>query len=346
MSITSASSPRTKIINGTIIAFDGQEHRILEDGVLVFAGNTITHVGKSYDGPSERTIDARGKLIVPGQISTHSHVAIQEGSRAALDGGREEFSRASFLNFLPTKLEGGSTYIEDRDDIASLRYGMASLLRHGVTTVVNFAPGGIQAGNIIANLAVEFGLRLYYSPVATSGSYHMSAKGRLHERWDEATGMKSLDTALAFIEQLTPAQKQVVTPIVIVDEAYFATPALLKRARAAATQLGLRLSLHTAEQLYEFHDAIRKRGKTPVGILAEEGILGPDVILAHCFYVSGHSATGYPYCSGSSWLHVRKLSALFRSRDQHCTRNRFLSTRYDWRDASRRSNGKVSRPAL
>lgn len=291
---TSITSSRTKIINGTIVAFDGQEHRILENGVLVFAGDTIVHVGKSYDGPSDHVINAQGKLIIPGQISTHSHVAIQEGSRAVLDGGREEFSRASFLNFLPT-LEGGSTYLADQDSVASLRYGMASLLRHGVTTVVNFAPGGKLEGKIIADLAVELGLRLYYAPVATSGSYHIDANGRLYQRWDEAAGMKALDEALEFIDQLTPTQKQVVTPIVIVDEAYFATPILLKRAREAATQLGLRLSLHAGEQLYEFHHAIRERGKTPVGILAEEGILGPEVILAHCFYISGHSATGYPF---------------------------------------------------
>jgi 5-methylthioadenosine/S-adenosylhomocysteine deaminase len=295
MSRTSTSSVRTKIINGTIVAFDGKEHRLLEGGVLVFAGDTITHVGKIYDGPSDRVIDAQGKLIIPGQISTHSHVAIQEGSRAVLDGGLEEFSRASFLNFLPTKLDGGSTYLDDQDSVASIQYGMASLLRHGVTTVVNFAPGGIRDGQIIANLAVELGLRLYYAPVATSGSYHIDANGRLHQRWDEAAGLKALDDAVDFIVQLTPTQKQVVTPIIIVDEAYFATPTLLRRSREVATQLGLQLSLHAGEQLYEFHHAIRDRGKTPVGVLAEEGVLGSDVILAHCFYISGHSATGYPF---------------------------------------------------
>jgi len=33
-----------------IIGFDGSEHRLLRDGVVVYEGNRIVHVGKSYSG--------------------------------------------------------------------------------------------------------------------------------------------------------------------------------------------------------------------------------------------------------------------------------------------------------
>lgn len=295
MTSTDAIFPRTKIINGIIVAFDGQEHCLLQDGVLVFAGDTIIHVGKSYEGAYEHVIDAQGKLVIPGQISTHSHISAQEGSRAILDGGRNEFSRSFFLNYLPTPLNSGKTYLNDSDHAASIRYGIASLIRHGVTTAVNFAPGTTTEGNVIVDLANQMGLRLYYAPVATSGSYHIDSTGRLKLLWDEAAGLRALDEALEFIDNLTPDHRQLVTPIITVDEAFVATPSLLQRARDAATCLGFRLTLHAAEQIYEFHDAIRQRGKTPVGVLAEDGILGPDLILAHCVYTSGHSATGYPF---------------------------------------------------
>jgi len=262
---------------------------------LVYTDDTIIHVGKTYEGESDYTIDATGKLIIPGQISTHAHVEIQEGSRAILDNGKPEFSRAFFLNYLPTRLNGGSTYLGSHDSTASVRFGMASLIRHGVTTVIDFAPGGVREGLMMADLATEFGLRLYSAPIVTSGSYHVDNQGHLKQRWNETAGLKALEGVAEFVEQLTPQHKRYVTPIVTVDEAFFATPDLLQCARKLASRLKLRLTLHAAEQLFEFHDAIRQQGKTPIGVLAEAGVLDSDVILAHCIYVSGHSATGYPF---------------------------------------------------
>jgi 5-methylthioadenosine/S-adenosylhomocysteine deaminase len=49
------------------------------------------------------------------------------------------------------------------------------------------------------------------------------------------------------------------------------------------------------EQVYEFQEALRSTGRTPVGILAEHGLLGPDLILGHCRFVGGNSQTAYPY---------------------------------------------------
>ena len=40
----------TRIDAGIIIAYDGTSHVILRDGVVVYEGNRIAHVGKSYSG--------------------------------------------------------------------------------------------------------------------------------------------------------------------------------------------------------------------------------------------------------------------------------------------------------
>lgn len=37
-----------------IIGFDGCEHRLLMDGVMVIEGNRVKHVGKSYNGDVDR----------------------------------------------------------------------------------------------------------------------------------------------------------------------------------------------------------------------------------------------------------------------------------------------------
>ena len=49
---------KTLVQGGTIVAFDGREHSILDDRVVVFDGNEISFVGERYAGPVERRIDS------------------------------------------------------------------------------------------------------------------------------------------------------------------------------------------------------------------------------------------------------------------------------------------------
>jgi len=62
----------------------------------------------------------------------------------------------------------------------------------------------------------------------------------------------------------------------------------LKEARAR----DLPIEIHTAQYMGEV-DLIRQRyGETPVGHLNNLGFLGPDIILGHCIFISGHPAVG------------------------------------------------------
>ena len=285
---------RTRIEGGTIIAFDGHDHRRLEDGCLVFEGDTITHVGKSHDEPADETIDATGKIVIPGLISTHAHVSAQEGTRLLMDGGRRDHFSATFIQYIaPTK--DGPAFLRDWDQEASVRFGMASLVRNGVTTVIPFSPGGSDNGKFMVDLAGEMGLRIYYAPVSSGGAYLYDHSGRLGFTMDEKVGFAQFERAAEHIEAFNGAHDGRVRGIVVLDEFYLSTPALRKAAKELAKSLGVGLTLHFSEQLSEFHETIRETGKTPVGVLEEEEILGPEVVLAHCMFVNGHSWTAYPF---------------------------------------------------
>src|SRR5262249_20579012 len=82
--------------------------------------------------------------------------------------------------------------------------------------------------------------------------------------------------------------------LLVLDEFFNSTPALLKAMRATASRLGVGLTLHFAEQVYEFHECVARTARTPVQALDEAGLLGPDVILGHCLYVAGHRFAGRP----------------------------------------------------
>jgi 5-methylthioadenosine/S-adenosylhomocysteine deaminase len=59
---------------GCIVAFQEGEHRILRDGCLVVEDDRIRHVGTSYDGPVDRTVDVMDRIVTPGFINTHAHL--------------------------------------------------------------------------------------------------------------------------------------------------------------------------------------------------------------------------------------------------------------------------------
>lgn len=305
-------APVVLVEGGTIVAWQDGGHRILEDGVVVYQGDRILHVGRSWSGKADRVIDARRKLVCPGFISVHAHVSDHVGDRLVVDSGRRDFLRSGFLNYAPRHLGTGPGFSSARDPEAGIRYGVASLIRNGVTTVVHFDGGPSGHGETIRRIAGEAGIRLYYGPYCNGGDYHFDAQGRLLTIEDEAGGLAALDDAAEAIADFDGSHEGRVRGIVIFDELYQATPRLLRKVKEVAARLGVGISLHASEQLYEFHDILRRTGLTPVGWMAEEGFLGPEVILGHCIYVSGHRYTGYSHpgdleviaASGASVAHA------------------------------------------
>ncbi len=54
------------------------------------------------------------------------------------------------------------------------------------------------------------------------------------------------------------------------------------------------MHLHAAQSLFEFHDSLRRYGKTPVQVLDSIGVLDERTILAHLLYTTLHGASGFP----------------------------------------------------
>ena len=66
----------TLIAGGTVVAFHDGEHRLLRDGQVLCEDGQIAFVGRGYDGPTDITIDAAGRLVIPGlstRIATLGH---------------------------------------------------------------------------------------------------------------------------------------------------------------------------------------------------------------------------------------------------------------------------------
>ncbi|HAI99132.1 MAG TPA: amidohydrolase, partial [Dehalococcoidia bacterium] len=66
---------RIRINAKIIVAFQDNEHRVLRDGCVVIDGSEIQHVGKDYDGTVDAVVDAGDRVVTPGFINTHCHMA-------------------------------------------------------------------------------------------------------------------------------------------------------------------------------------------------------------------------------------------------------------------------------
>lgn len=81
-----------------IVGFDGKEHRLLHDGVIIIQKNWIKHMGKSYSGEVNRWIDASSSLVMPGLINTHIHASSSPKDKSFLeDVGARHFYRVILL---------------------------------------------------------------------------------------------------------------------------------------------------------------------------------------------------------------------------------------------------------
>ncbi|WP_213769801.1 amidohydrolase family protein [Bradyrhizobium sp. dw_78] len=292
------SSPRpnrTKIVGGTIVAYRDGAHRILDDGVLVFEGSKIVHIGHSYDGPADLVLNARGKLVIPGFVSTHAHINVHEGTRLITDVGRRDVMRSGFLNYTPNNGPDGPPYVAAAIPQDTIRFGFAQLIRNGITTAMAFGGGTPGAAKTFAELAGESGMRVYYAPQANSAVNYFTDDGRMVEKWDEPKGHAELDAQEKFIEEHHNSHDGRFQGIVVIRNYALATIELMRRGKEIADRRKLRLTTHFCEQLFEFHRTVRDYGITPVDLMEREGLLGENVLLAHAIYLAGHSYTTWEY---------------------------------------------------
>jgi YD repeat-containing protein len=287
---------KTMVKGAWVVAHKGSEHRLIRNGIVVYTGDTIDFVGRVYSGPVDRTIDTGHTLIIPGLISTHAHADADVGGRMIVDAGRRDLLRSGFFNYEPPTHGGTVSLFANEDPVASIRFGLACLVRNGATTIVELG-GGTVAGHseTMVDLAGELGLRLYYGPGFRDARYTYDARGRLIQVPNPQGGLAAFERAVAFVEKHHGRYAGRVQGLVVPYGAFSTSPDLFRRAKEAARRLGVRMTFHMAESLVEFNETVQRAGQTPVASVAELGILGPDVILGHCIYVSGHSTTSWPY---------------------------------------------------
>ena len=287
---------KTLVQGGYVVAFDGNSHRIVRDGVVVFEGSEIVHVGKSYEGDVDRTIDARGKLVCPGLINIHA-VASTSITHLRLDGSM------SALNVSKAYVVDGEGDLDlvGEDLQTSSLFSWVALLKGGATTSVTITPmapsrweSPKEQAEVLAKTAGELGARAYVSHQYRSGVKYWTRDGASHYHWNEDAGRAGLARALRFGEQFEGSYDDRVRTMLFPYQFDTCSPDLLRATKEAAQERSLIIHMHTAQSLSELNESLRRYGRTAVQYLNDIDFLGDRVILTHLLYTTLNPMSGFP----------------------------------------------------
>lgn len=287
---------RTLIQGGWIVGFQHGHHAILRDGVVVLEDDRILHVGPRFDGTVDRTIDARGKLVSPGFVNIHA-VANIDIQTLTLDSSEQGYAASQAY-----AVEGrGALEFGEEQLRTSALFSLVQLLKGGSTTIVEIttmAPSRFEVPRaevpILAEAASQLGARLYLSHKFRAGKRYLDQQGVAHYHWDEDAARAGLAYGREMIERYEGAENGRLRTMLFPYQFDACTPALLRDVKVMARELNVPVHMHTSQTLFEFHDSLRRYGKTPVQLLDEIEFLDGQTILTHVIYTSNHPQSGFP----------------------------------------------------
>ncbi len=275
------------IKNGLVVTFDKDalNGRIIENGAVAIEGDRILELGdtasleKKYASAS-RIIDATGKIVMPGFIITHTHMPYVLGHNQPVDVTQLR----SFWDMLQKM---GWEWLEDlttQEGIyAATRYAAMKMLKSGTTTVCdlvegpNAIPGALSAS---VKAIEETGIRAQLGYEVTERIPGIS----ILEKLDRKMAERGFDENLKLLDQFPPKAGKRIQARLGVHTAYTNSFETLKKARQIADSYGCGIQIHIAEIPRTF--LIEKYGKSAPMVLEEQGLLGPDVVAAHCIDIT------------------------------------------------------------
>ena len=269
-----------------IVVWKDGSHHILENGYLAVEGKRIAgFMNKLPEGtPFE---DLGNAAIIPGFINLHTHPSEVFSIKSYIEDCGNPFFYESTLMDYPFPSLG------QRGAEIQTTLNLIELVKSGCTTSLIY---GGPYSRLEAETAGNMGLRAYVGAGIRAGD-RMEADSIWHSPdghsvtydFDEVSGFERIKEARDLVKDYDGSFDGRVHIMMGPTQSMTCTPAMLKETRKAADELGVGITIHVAEDLAEFESCARLYGKTPVELLRDTGLLGEDVILAHCVFISNHS---------------------------------------------------------
>jgi 5-methylthioadenosine/S-adenosylhomocysteine deaminase len=251
------------ITNGMVLTMEPGQPTI-ENGAVAICKDSIAAVGPGdefSDWTCQKIIDARGGIILPGLINTHTHAAM-----TLFRGLADDLPLMSWLNdhIFPAEAKLNHEMVRVGTALAC-----AEMILSGTTCFCDmylFEDAVARAASA-AGMRAVVGEVLYdfpspnYGPIEQGFAYTQA----LIEKWED---------------------DPLITIAVEPHSPYLCAPDLLQKAADLAGKNSLPLVIHVSETRDEVAGIQAKYGRTPVSHLCELGVLGKNLVACHCVELS------------------------------------------------------------
>src|SRR5678815_4222952 len=252
------------VTGGTVVTMDGSR-AILEDGALAVKGDTIIAVGPRSELEARysaaQTLDAKGKLVLPGFINGHTHVPM-----TLFRGLHDDVTLNDWLYKYIFPAEAKN--VNEEFVRWGTRLAAAEQIRGGVTTFADM---------------------YYFEDAVAQETKAAGMRGVLGETFIDfpAPDNKSETEMLAYTEKFLKKWQgdPLIHAAVAPHSIYTCSQKTLQDSAALARKYHAPILIHTSEMKKEWEDSMKNNGMSPVQYLDKIGLLGPDVVSAHCIFV-------------------------------------------------------------
>jgi putative selenium metabolism protein SsnA len=261
------------IKNGLIVTMD-KDRRIIPDGSVVVEDGRIVSVKRGLvgKGKPEEVIDARGKIVMPGLICSHTHLYRMFLRDAPLNAE----SPTDFSQILQRVRWPMEEAITKEDAYASALISCLEFIKTGTTMFADSFPGPNTLPGVLDKIA---------SAVEQSGVRGIIAF-EATERHTHAEGARGTKENERFVRNVKKERMSRVQGMFSIHASFTVSDELFRYVRELASRYKVPVSIHVSEGLIDVYHNYDHYGKRTVERLNEAGMLAPDVVLAHCVHVN------------------------------------------------------------
>ena len=260
------------IRDATVVTMD-EAGSVHAPGAVLVDGTRIVEVGPSDEVASRapqdcETIDAKGRIALPGFVSAHNHLGYTVFRGRAEDVGHAPTHRL----YLPMSMVMRR---DEREALGSL--AVAELIRGGVTTVFQME----EDAEVLVPFIERSGIRASVGLMTHDVDLDRLIGGETV--FDAGVRGRQLDRAIGLARECHGAADGRVSGVITANGFATSSPELLRALRAAADRLGVPLSVHlgTGER-----DMVRQiHGRGLFEYARAHGFLGEDVLAVHCYTI-------------------------------------------------------------
>ncbi|NVM20411.1 MAG: amidohydrolase [Desulfobacterales bacterium] len=253
------------VFNGAVLTVN-ESFEVLENGLVCIADGRLERIEAATPNrprpQARQTIDARGGIIMPGLVNTHTHAAM-----SLFRGLADDMALMTWLNDYIFKAE--ARWLNPENVYTATLLSCAEMLLSGTTTFCD----GYFFEDAVAEAVQESGMRA----ILGQGIVDFPAPGVPDPK-------ENVAEALRFIQRWE-GKSHLVGCGLFCHSPYTCSEETLRKARNVADETNTLFQIHVAETQSEVAQIEEKHALSPVQYLDRIGILNSRTLVVHAIWV-------------------------------------------------------------